>query len=110
MAQARTAERPPLPVIVAFNVWRLRTSREPKWSQEKLAREASLSRNTIAAVEDARDGRSDNALRLDTLEAIANALAVDPGELLLWDRKAMKQMGWTWEPAFQLPLSAVVGA
>ena len=86
MAQVKTAERPPLASIVGANVYRLRVLRLPKMSQEALANAAGLGINTVALIEAARDpDRPQNAVRLDTLEAIANALGVDPVELLRWD-------------------------
>jgi len=91
MAQVRTEERPALSVIVAANVYGLRRAKEPPWSQEKLARHAELSAATIRVVEGARDpGRNSNALRLDTLERIADALGVDPARLLEWDPEATR--------------------
>jgi DNA-binding Xre family transcriptional regulator len=89
--RVREEERPALPVVVAANVRRLRTTKEPKWSEEKLARKAELSRDTIRNIEDARDPtKGSNALRLDTLERIAQALGVEPARLLEWDPEAMR--------------------
>jgi len=91
MAQARPDERPPLAVIVAANVYRRRMAKDPRWSQEKLARMAELSRSTVAVIEDSRDpSRAANAARLDTLDRIASALGCKPEDLLEWDPEATR--------------------
>jgi transcriptional regulator with XRE-family HTH domain len=61
---------------LAHNMISLRHARE--WSQERLALEAGLHRTFIAHVE--RQARN---LSLDSLERIANALSVEPFELLI---------------------------
>ena len=108
MPQARTEEqRPPLRVIVAFNVWRHRKAKG--FSQEKLARRSDLSRNTITAIEDARDPtKSENDVRIGTLAQIAAALELEATDLLVWDPVAMHQSGWSVEAGIQLPLVALV--
>ncbi|MGZ5292889.1 MAG: helix-turn-helix domain-containing protein [Actinomycetota bacterium] len=86
MAQAKVSERPPLASIVGANVYRLRVLRLPKMSQGQLARAAGVAVNTVAMVEAARDpARRQNSVRLDTMEALADALGVDPSDLLAWD-------------------------
>ena len=93
MVQARSDSsrpddsRPELRVVVAWNVRRYR--KELGWSQEKVARMADLSRNTIGAIEDARDPeKSENDTRLDTLEQVANGLGIEAWKLLVWDPEA----------------------
>jgi transcriptional regulator with XRE-family HTH domain len=87
-------ERPPYPVVVATNVYRLRKARN--WSQEKLARRAELSSDTIGVIENGRDpAKGQNALRLDTLVAIAEALSLEggpvtPKDLLDWSEEASR--------------------
>lgn len=79
----RTA-RPPLAIVVAANVFRLR--KERGLAQEKLAYAAGLSREVIRLLEGSRDeelGRG--GLRLETVERLAEALEVDPCDLLRWD-------------------------
>lgn len=90
MAQRREdQERPSLAVVVAANIYRIRT--DQGLSQEKLAHRTDLSRDTIRVIENARDPeKSMNSLRLDTLERIALALAVEPGKLLQWDAEATR--------------------
>ena len=61
--------------IVARNLKRLR--RERGLSQEELADLAGLNRNYVGMVE-----RQENAPTVDTLEALAKALQVDPVRLL----------------------------
>jgi transcriptional regulator with XRE-family HTH domain len=61
--------------IVARNLKRLR--RERGLSQEELADLAGLNRNYVGMVE-----RRENAPTIDTLEALAKALQVDPVRLL----------------------------
>jgi transcriptional regulator with XRE-family HTH domain len=60
--------------IVARNLKRLRTERG--LSQEELADLASLNRNYIGMIE-----RQENAATVDTLEALAKALEVEPTRL-----------------------------
>jgi transcriptional regulator with XRE-family HTH domain len=60
---------------VARNLKRLR--RERGLSQEELADLAGLNRNYVGMVE-----RRENAPTIDTLEALAKALQVDPVRLL----------------------------
>lgn len=84
MQMEESPDSQPLSVVVAQNVYRLRVMKVPKWSQVTLAEKSGLSRNTIAAIEDARDpDKSATALRLDTLERIADALGVPAAELLI---------------------------
>jgi transcriptional regulator with XRE-family HTH domain len=86
MAQVTPDDRPALATIVAANVYRLRVLKVPKWSQGKLATLSGLSRETIRVIEDGRDpDKEANNLRLDTLEALANALGVPAWELVRWD-------------------------
>jgi transcriptional regulator with XRE-family HTH domain len=87
MAQATPEERPPLAQIVGANVYRLRVLKIPVWSRDKLATLSGLDRETIRRLEEARDpGKDSNSnVRLSTLEGLANALGVDPVELLRWD-------------------------
>lgn len=93
-ARRAVKERPPYPVVVAVNVYRLR--KERGWSQEKLARRAELSSDTIGVIENGRHpSKEANALRLDTLVAIAEALSlegaiVEPGDLLDWSEAATR--------------------
>lgn len=55
---------------------RIKQLREAKgWSQERLAREAKLSARTVGRIE--REGKA----HTDTLNAIAEALGVGPGQL-----------------------------
>lgn len=61
--------------IVARNLKRLRLERG--LSQEELADLAKLNRNYIGMIE-----RQENAATIDTLEALAKALQVDPARLL----------------------------
>lgn len=61
--------------IVARNLKRLRLERG--LSQEELADLAKLNRNYIGMIE-----RQENAATVDTLEALAKALQVDPMQLL----------------------------
>lgn len=61
--------------IVARNLKRLRLERG--LSQEELADLAGLNRNYVGMVE-----RQENAPTVDTLEALAKALQVDPVRLL----------------------------
>lgn len=83
--------RPEYRTIVAANVYAARHAKDPRWSQEKLAREAELSVDTIRLIESAKDGGGRaNALRLDTLAAIADALGVDASDLLRWDVEATR--------------------
>jgi DNA-binding Xre family transcriptional regulator len=106
MAQAEPAERPAIEVIVAANVYRLRRMKDPAWSQERLARGAGLSRETIRLIEDARDpGKSTNAMRIDTLAVIADALSVEPAELLRYDPEATRVYLQGGSP----PLEVVIG-
>ena len=60
--------------IVARNLKRLRKERE--LSQEELADLAGLNRNYIGMIE-----RQENAATVDTLEALAKALEVEPARL-----------------------------
>jgi len=60
--------------IVARNLKRLRMERG--LSQEELADLASLNRNYIGMIE-----RQENAATVDTLEALAKALEVEPARL-----------------------------
>jgi len=60
--------------IVARNLKRLR--KERGLSQEELADLASLNRNYIGMIE-----RQENAATVDTLEALAKALEVEPARL-----------------------------
>jgi DNA-binding XRE family transcriptional regulator len=81
--------RPPDSVILGENIYKLRQRMDPPWSQEKLAREADLSRQAVVSAENNRDtDRSSNATRLDTLVSIANALGVTAADLLTWDAGA----------------------
>jgi transcriptional regulator with XRE-family HTH domain len=61
--------------IVATNLRRLR--REKGLSQEELADRAGLNRNYIGMIE-----REENAPTVDTLEALAKALGVNPVRFL----------------------------
>lgn len=61
--------------IVARNLKRLR--KERGLSQEELADLAGLNRNYIGMIE-----RQENAATVDTLEALAKALDVEPARLL----------------------------
>ena len=89
MAQTAAEARPPLRVIVAANVRFERLAQG--MSQEKVARLAELSGDTIRVIENARDPeRSGNALRLDTLERIAKALSMEPAELLRWNENTTR--------------------
>ncbi len=65
---------PALRQVIAANVLRLR--KERGWSQEKLARQTELSRETIRLIE--TGGRS---VYIETLERIAVALGVDIADL-----------------------------
>jgi transcriptional regulator with XRE-family HTH domain len=86
MAQAEDAKELPLEAVVGANIARLRQAKEPKWSQEKVARLAGLSVDTVRLIEASRDpNKATNSLRLGTLKAIADALEVAPAELLRWD-------------------------
>jgi len=78
--------RPPLTVIAAGNIARVR--REKGWSQERLSRACHLSRETIRAVEQAKDGV--HGFRLYTLEIIGDALGVNPVELLRYDAETTR--------------------
>jgi len=62
--------------IVAQNLRRLRQDRG--LTQEELADRAGLNRNYVGMVE-----REENAPTVDTLEALAKALKVDPSTLLV---------------------------
>ena len=61
--------------IVAQNLRRLRQDRG--LSQEELAGQAELNRNYVGMIE-----REENAPTVDTLEALAKVLKVEPAELL----------------------------
>nr|AGC71241.1 transcriptional regulator, XRE family [uncultured bacterium A1Q1_fos_75] len=61
--------------IVAQNLRRLRQDRG--LSQEELAGQAELNRNYVGMIE-----REENAPTVDTLEALAKVLKVEPEELL----------------------------
>ena len=61
--------------IVARNLKRLR--RERRLTQEELADLAGLNRNYIGMIE-----RQENAATVDTLEALAKALQIEPVQLL----------------------------
>ena len=61
--------------IVAQNLRRLRQDRG--LSQEELAGQAELNRNYVGMIE-----REENAPTVDTLEALAKVLKVQPEELL----------------------------
>ena len=61
--------------IVAQNLRRLRQDRG--LSQEELAGQAGLNRNYVGMIE-----REENAPTVDTLEALAKVLKVEPEELL----------------------------
>ena len=61
--------------IVAQNLRRLRQDRG--LSQEELAGQAELNRNYVGMIE-----REENAPTVDTLEALAKVLNVEPEELL----------------------------
>lgn len=61
--------------ILARNLKRLR--RERGLTQEELADSAGLNRNYVGMIE-----RQENAATVDTLEALAKALAVDAGQLI----------------------------
>lgn len=87
MAQAtEEIERPALRVVLGTNVYRLRVMKLPKMSQGDLADRAGLSEETVRLLEQGRDpSRKGLSVRLDTIDAIADALEVDPAELLRWD-------------------------
>ena len=61
--------------IVARNLKRLRQERQ--LTQEELADLAGLNRNYIGMIE-----RQENAATVDTLEALAKALQIEPVQLL----------------------------
>ncbi len=60
---------------VATAVRRLR--RKKRWSQEEFAAECGLHRTYIGSIE-----RAEGNITLDTLDRVAAALGVSPGELL----------------------------
>jgi transcriptional regulator with XRE-family HTH domain len=90
MAQRREeGERPPLALIVAANVFRLRKARD--LTQEKLAYAAGVSREVVRRLEGSRDDLEGlGGLRLSTIEGLAAALGVEPARLLEWDPEATR--------------------
>lgn len=94
--------RPPLKVVVGANVYRLRVLRVPKWSQKDLAEAAHVSDETVRLLEQGRDpSRKGLATGLDTVDALAKALEVDPSELLRWDERSRVYVN-AERPAFEL--------
>lgn len=92
-ARKATMERPPWTVVIGLNVFRLRTARG--WSQEKLARRADLSSDTIRTIENGRNPANENAVRIDTLEAITDGLSleggiVEPPDLFEWNEETSR--------------------
>jgi len=85
MAQ-KQKERPPRLPITAWlgeNVYRRRTLRFPRMSQEALAEASGLGVNTIQSIEKGRDpARKVNWPQLDTLEKLATGLGCDVADLL----------------------------
>jgi transcriptional regulator with XRE-family HTH domain len=61
--------------VIATNVRRLRNAR--KWTQEALAEKAHLSSRYVGAIE-----RADVSARVNIIGRIADALGVEPAELL----------------------------
>jgi transcriptional regulator with XRE-family HTH domain len=61
--------------VIATNVRRLRNAR--KWTQEALADKAHLSSRYVGAIE-----RADVSARVNIIGRIADALGVEPAELL----------------------------
>jgi transcriptional regulator with XRE-family HTH domain len=92
MAQPEVEDRPALSVVVAANVYRLRVLKIPKWSQGRLAQEAGVDISTIQNIEGPRDpSKRANSPQLDTIEKIADALGIEPAELLVWDPEATRR-------------------
>ncbi len=83
---ARRPASPPPMAIVGANVYRLRVMRIPKLSQEALAEKAGVALNTLTAIEAARDAdRPQPNPKINTLQAIADALGVSLAELFRQD-------------------------
>lgn len=79
-------DRPPLAAIIGANVFRLRRYRMQVLSQKALAERAGVDINTVQKIEAGRDAsKRQLAIRIDTLEALADALGCEPADLLRYD-------------------------
>jgi DNA-binding Xre family transcriptional regulator len=85
MAQLGTTEAG-LSTIVGANVHGLRVLTVPKLSQDDLARRAGIHVETVRMIEAARDpSKRQLDVRLSTIRALADALGVQPADLLAYD-------------------------
>lgn len=94
--------------ILGANIYRYRTNRIHKMTQEDLARAIGKSRQTVALLEAAKDPERvrDVNPRLDTLKAIARVLGVSVGNLFDFDEGAMRVILYG-EPADPPPTRAL---
>jgi transcriptional regulator with XRE-family HTH domain len=102
-------ERAATSSVLGANVYRLRVLRVPRIAQETVAERAGIAQETVRQIEQSRDpAKPQLNPRLDTIEKLAEALEVDPADLLT--RTPSKPTGQRRRRTHTVPLTVVPGS